>query len=145
MLLAIENNHTSGLQKIVFQTMGTFAGIRQMVWNQYQAYAIPRIEEATKLLKKEIRYLAELTPEQAQTDLEFMKAFSEAITNAQREIETIQDPEFERFRKASMEFFSVLIDIKSGLTKAASQKDSVRASFHYMSRTKKNPAIAKYL
>ena len=151
MVVAVERNMTSSLERTLFQTLGAFSGvfatssITEFVWEKYQAFAIPRLEEATYQLKKELPFIAECTPDIAVRDLEFLKAISAPIMGFQQKIESITDADFERFRKAALAFFNILLELKSELKKASEQNDNVRASFHYMTRTRKNPAFAKYL
>lgn len=135
------------LQRPLFQFITAFNNfsLGKVVWEQYQKFAIPTIENATLALEKAIDVIPAFTPEEANSQKEFIQAVTANVKPLLSAIEAEQSADFAQFRNASLAFFYVLDQIEKELTKAASQADSGRAAFHQLTRTRKNPAIRKYL
>jgi hypothetical protein len=135
------------IQRPLFQFLTIFNSfsIGKAVWEQYQQFAIPKIENATKEFAELSFSIPLLTPLEAAEQLEIIKKVLLPISSLRKKIEQEQGADFQQFKTASLNFFSQLDHVSSQLVKASQQSDNVRAIFNHMVQNRKNPAIAKYL
>jgi hypothetical protein len=135
------------IQRPFLQFITTFSGFNmgEMIWEQYQQFAIPKMENAIQELRKTLDIIPTFTPEEAKSQLNIIKLVLPQVDGVRSKLEPITDVEFAQFKSVSLSFFSLLEQIERELQKAAAQQDSTRAVFHHMTRTRKNPAISKYL
>lgn len=135
------------IQRPLFQFITTFNNfdLGKVVWEQYQKFAIPTIENSTKALEQAIYVIPTFTPVEAAKQHDTIRIVTSNINSLRAIIEKENDAEFLQFKNASLAFFTVLEQVEYELDKAANQTDSTRAVFHHMTRTRKNPAIIKHL
>ena len=135
------------LQKPLFQFVSAFNSfsLGQVVWEQYEKFAIPTIKNSTKALNKALDFVPTFSPEEAKDQLKFIKVLTSKVSSLRKTVVAENDDEFAQFKNATLAFFLVLDKIEIALEKAANQSDSTRAVFHHMTRFRKNPAIGKYL
>lgn len=166
MAVAVQENLNS-IEATLFQTLGILFGGNQIkqpdfvlsdensktiietkstIQEDYLSLAIPLLEQSILRLKRHIPRIAENTNVSAANTLKILTIINSPLTPAiRKKLQSKNDhPEFERFSQAALDFFSVMELVQSELQKAANQKDNVRAGFHYMSRTRPNPAIARH-
>lgn len=135
------------IQRPFLQFITTFNGFNmgEIIWEQYQQFAIPKMESAIQELRKTLDIIPTFTPDEANNQLNIIKLVLPQVDGVRSKLESINDIEFAQFKSVSLSFFSLLEQIERELQKAAAQKDSTRAVFHHMTRTRKNPAVGKYL
>ncbi len=135
------------IQRPLFQFLTIFNGfnIGKAVWKQYEQFAIPKIENATKEFAALSNSVALLTPLEAAEQLEVISKATLPIAYLREKIEKEEDADLQQFKIATLSFFSQLDHINGQLLKASQQSDNVRAIFNNMVQNRKNPAIAKYL
>lgn len=135
------------IQRPLFQFITAFNNfsLGKVVWEQYQKFAVPAIENATLSLEQAVSLISTFTPEEAAKQKEIIQTVTSSVKPLLELIEGEKAEEFEQFRNASLAFFYILEQIEKELDKAASQEDTTRAVFHHMTRSRKNPAIIKYL
>ncbi|NBV68998.1 MAG: hypothetical protein EBR74_10725 [Flavobacteriia bacterium] len=135
------------IQQPLFQFITAFNNfsLGKVVWEQYQKFAVPTIENATLSLEQAVNIIPTFTPAEAIKQKEIIQAVTSNVKPLLEFIEAEKAEEFSQFRNASLAFFCILEQIEKELDKAASQDDTARAVFHHMTRSRKNPAILKYL
>lgn len=135
------------IQRPLFQFITTFNNfsLGKVVWDQYQKFAIPAIENATKSLQHAVYVIPTFTPVEADEQRKTIQILTSSIKPLRSIIEKEENEQFSQFKEATLSFFAVLELIQLELDKATNQQDTTRAVFHHMTRTKKNPAIIKYL
>lgn len=140
-------NDAISIQRPLFQFLTIFNtfNIGEVVWEQYQQFAIPKIENATKEFSELSYSIPLLTPLEAAEQLSIIKKVMQPIAPLRKQIEEEQGEDFQQFRKATLSFFLQLDHVNNQLVKASQQNDTVRAVFNHMVQNRKNPAIAKYL
>jgi hypothetical protein len=135
------------IQRPLFQFLTVFNSfnIGEVVWEQYQQYAIPKIENATKEFAELAYSIPMLTPSEAAEQLSVINKVILPVSSLKKKIEEEEDADFQQFKRAVLSFFSQLDHVSNQLIKASQQDDNVRAVFNHMVQNRKNPAIAKYL
>lgn len=135
------------IQRPLFQFITAFNNfsLGKIVWEQYQKFAIPTIENATIALEQSVYLIPTFTPEEAAKQEAIIQVLTSNVKNLRESIEGENDEEFAQFKNASLSFFCILDQIEKELYKAANQTDTTRAVFHHMTRSRKNPAFAKYI
>lgn len=135
------------IQRPLFQFITAFNNfsLGKVVWEQYQKFAIPTIENSTKALEQAVYVVPTFTPIEAANQHKTIRIVTSNVKSLRTLIEQEKDVEFLQFKDATLAFFRVLEQIEYELDKAANQEDSTRAVFHHMTRTRKNPAILKHL
>jgi len=135
------------IQRPFFQFVSAFStfNIGEMVWEQYEQFAIPTIENANRELQATLDVIPTLTPEEAKSQLNTIGLVLPKLGSLRENLNSINDREFEQFKSVSLAFFSSLDQVEKELRKAAEQQDATRAVFQHMTRHRKNPALGKYL
>lgn len=135
------------IQRPFFQFVSAFStfNIGEMVWEQYEQFAIPAIENANRELRATLEVIPTLTPNEAESQLKMIGLVMPQVRSLRERLSTITDSEFEQFKAVSMASFDTLDQVEKELRKAAEQQDGTRATFQHMTRHRKNPALGKYL
>lgn len=135
------------LERPLFQFVTAFSGINvgRVVWEQYQQFAIPKIENSTKELANITPGISALTPSEAAELLKTIQSVIPKVDGVRKMIEPENGEDFRQFKSVALSFFNQLDYAVIELTKAANQSDNVRAVFHHMVINRKNPAITKHL
>ena len=135
------------IQRPLFQFITAFNNfsLGKVVWEQYQKFAVPAIENATKGLEQAVYVIPTFTPLEAANQHKTIQIVTSNVKPLRKVIEEENNIEFLQFKDASLAFFAVLEQIEYELNKAANQADSTRAVFQHMTRTRRNPAIVKHL
>lgn len=135
------------IQRPLFQFVTAFNNfsLGKVVWEQYQKFAIPTIENAIKALEQAIYVIPTFTPDEATNQHRTIQIVTSKVKSLRTVLEDENEEQFRQFKNASLAFFAVLDQVEKELDKAASQADNTRSVFHHMTRTRKNPAIGKYL
>ncbi len=135
------------IQRPLFQFITAFINfdLGKMVWDQYQKFAIPTIENSTKSMEMAVLEIPTFTPLEAANQYKTIQILTSKVRPLRSLVENENNEEFLQFKEASMAFFTVLEKIERELEKAANQADSTRSIFHYMTQSRKNPAIIKHL
>jgi hypothetical protein len=135
------------IQRPLFQFITAFSSFNlgKIVWDQYQKFAVPTIENATISLEQAVNLIPTFTPAEASSQKATIEVLTSSIKPLREFIENENDEEFAQFKNASLAFFYILEQIEKELDKAANQEDATRAVFHHMTRSRKNPAFGKYI
>ena len=135
------------IQRPLFQFITAFNNFNlgKVVWEQYQKFAIPAVENATKSLEQAVYVIPTFTPLEAEEQHRTIRIVMSNVKQLRSLIEEERDVEFIQFKEATLSFFLVLEQIEYELDKAANQADATRAVFHHMTLTRKNAAIIKHL
>lgn len=135
------------IQRPLFQFITAFNNFNlgKVVWEQYQKFAVPAIENAALSLEEAVSVIPTFTPEEAAKQKEVIGLLTAKVNPLRELIEVENGEDFAQFKNASMAFFHVLEQIEKELDKATSQSDTTRAVFHHMTLSRKNPAFNKYL
>lgn len=135
------------IQRPFFQFVSAFSGFNfgEMVWEQYEQFAIPAMENANRELRATLDIIPTLTPEEAQGQLRMIGLVMPQMRSLQERLSAITDLEFQQFRTVSRSSFETMEQVEKELLKAAGQQDATRAIFQHMTRHRRNPAMAKYI
>jgi hypothetical protein len=135
------------LQRPLFQFLTVFNGynLGQVVWEQYQQFAVPKIENATKDFAELVNIIPLLTPKEASDQLSLIGKVIPMISELRSRIEKEKGEDFQQFKTVTLGFFAQLEHVNEELIKASNQSDNARSAFHYTAAFRKNPAMAKYL
>lgn len=91
----------------------------EAVWDRYQKFAIPKIQEGTLTIRGSLHYLKELTPKQAQKELVQVDAIIPMYAKLRVMMDEIDEPEFNKFKMAVTELFEAIDLLHEGLQDVA--------------------------
>lgn len=108
--------------------------LSQTVWNKYEKFAVPKIEETTLKLRGSLYYLKDISAKEALAEVNALNQLVPILNQLRDKIEPIDDKEFHNFRVAAIEFFDTVELLNSNLHNVASVSSSYEISL---------PALAK--
>lgn len=102
--------HSQTYSTPIFDTFGVLSSfsLAEPIWNKYEVYAIPKIEDATIKLRGSLYYLKGLTPEQAHKEIKSIEPLIPIMSKLRNMFEPIVDQEFQDFKSAAIEFFNMV-------------------------------------
>jgi hypothetical protein len=111
----------------ILESFGILSGfpVAEAIWRTYAAFAIPKISESTVRLRGALYYLKDLTPEQAGEELGTIEPFMPVLFNLRTGIEEMDNPDFQDFKQAALDFFDTVNLLFSNLQDLA----AVHASY----------------
>ncbi len=102
--------------------------LSKFIWEKYEKFAIKKLENYTVKIRGTYYYLNNLTPKQAQHELETLKQFEPLLSPFKQQLESIDRNEFVKFRNTAMDFFNALEDVTHALTEIADVHSSYKSS-----------------
>ena len=94
----------------ILESFGVLSGfnLAENIWDKYEQFAIPKIEESTIKLRGSLFYLKEISPKEALTELTILDQIIPILLKLRINLETIDTKEFRNFRKVAIEFFDTV-------------------------------------
>lgn len=114
----------------IFESLGMLSSFNaaDAVWEQYEHFAVPKMEESTIRLRGAMYYLKEMSAKDAERELGILALLTPALQKLSRDIESIEDKRFQRFRAAALEFISTTDQLYDGLMDIADIHAAYKAS-----------------
>ena len=101
----------------VFESLGMLSGFNaaKAVWDQYEQFAVSKVEESTMKLRGAMYYLKNMSTKEAEQELHMLSLLLPALEKMRNEIEPVTDKRFRRFRSAALEFIATTEQLADGL------------------------------
>lgn len=90
-----------------FSVLSSF-NLAESIWDKYEKYAIPKIEDATIKLRGSLFYIKDLTPKQAEKELKTLNQIIPVLYTSKEMLSSIEDKEFQSFKNTAIEFFDTV-------------------------------------
>lgn len=90
-----------------FSVLSSF-NLAESIWDKYEKYAIPKIEDATVKLRGSLFYIKDLTPKQAEKELKTLNQIITVLYKFKEMLNAIEDKEFQDFKNTAIEFFDTV-------------------------------------
>tara|TARA_R110001592_G_scaffold275745_1_gene542839 strand:+ start:998 stop:1429 length:432 start_codon:yes stop_codon:yes gene_type:complete len=90
-----------------FSVLSSF-NLAESIWDKYEKYAIPKIEDATIKLRGSLFYIKDLTPKQAEKELKTLNQIIPVLYTSKEMLSSIEDKEFQNFKNTAIEFFDTV-------------------------------------
>lgn len=90
-----------------FSVLSSFS-LAESIWDKYEKYAIPKIEDATIKLRGSLFYIKDLTPKQAEKELKTLNQIIPVLYTSKEMLSSIEDKEFQSFKNTAIEFFDTV-------------------------------------
>ncbi|PCJ24518.1 MAG: hypothetical protein COA97_09200 [Flavobacteriales bacterium] len=90
-----------------FSVLSSFS-LAESIWDRYEKYAIPKIEDATIKLRGSLFYIKDLTPKQAEKELNSLNQIITVLYTFKEMLNSIEDKEFKDFQNTAIEFFDTV-------------------------------------
>lgn len=90
-----------------FSVLSSFS-LAESIWDRYEKYAIPKIEDATIKLRGSLFYIKDLTPKQAEKELKSLNQIITVLYTLKETLNSIEDKEFKDFKNTAIEFFDTV-------------------------------------
>ncbi|PIQ14837.1 MAG: hypothetical protein COW67_11600 [Flavobacteriales bacterium CG18_big_fil_WC_8_21_14_2_50_32_9] len=90
-----------------FSVLSSF-NFAESIWDKYEKYAIPKIQDATIKLRGSLFYIKDLTPKQAEKELKSLNQIIPVLYKSKEMLSSIKDKEFQDFKSAAIEFFDTI-------------------------------------
>lgn len=90
-----------------FSVLSSF-NLAGSIWDKYEKYAIPKIEDATIKLRGSLFYIKDLTPKQAEKELKTLNQIIPVLYTSKEMLSSIEDKEFQNFKNTAIEFFDTV-------------------------------------
>ena len=85
-----------------------FINVTETIWEKYEKYVIGKIKDATLKLRGALFYIKELTPAEAQKELDTLNTFMPTFNKLKAAIKNIDNPQLEQIKRTAMEFFKTI-------------------------------------
>lgn len=91
----------------ILDTFGVLSSFNfaEKIWNRYEKYAIPKLEEATLKIRGSLFYIKDLTPIQAEKELRSLEQLTAILSNFRDTPDLIDEQKYKHFKKAVTQFF----------------------------------------
>jgi hypothetical protein len=116
----------------IFSVLSSF-NMAESIWDKYEKYAIPKIEDATIKLRGSLFYTKDLTPKQAEKELKTLNRIIPVLHTSKEMLSSIEDKEFQNFRKVVDEFFLTVDLLHNNLLDIAKIHSSYEISIPVLS------------
>jgi hypothetical protein len=90
-----------------FSVLSSFS-LAESIWDKYEKYAIPKIEDATIKLRGSLFYIKDLTQKQAEKELKTLNQIIPVLYTSKEMLSSIEDREFLDFKNTAIEFFDTV-------------------------------------
>lgn len=112
----------------IFETLGvlTSFSLTNVIWNEYEKFAVSKLNEATMQLRGVSYYLKDVTPKSAQKELKVLTPLMPVLANLKNTIETIDDKAFRDFQTATLDFYEVVEFLYNNLENIADVHSSYK-------------------
>lgn len=90
-----------------FSVLSSF-NLAESIWDKYEKYAIPKIEDATIKLRGSLFYIKDLTPKQAEKELKTLNQIIPVLYTSKEMLSSIEEKEFQNFKNTAIEFFDTV-------------------------------------
>lgn len=90
-----------------FSVLSSF-NLAESIWDKYEKYAIPKIEDATIKLRGSLFYIKDLTPKQAEKELKTLNQIIPVLYTSKEMLSSVEDKEFQNFKNTAIEFFDTV-------------------------------------
>lgn len=122
--------HNQTYTASIFESLGMLSSFNaaDAVWEQYEQFAVSKIEESTLKLRGAMYYLKDLSAKDAERELGVLALLIPALQKLKGEIEPIGDKRFQRFRAAALAFVATTDQLYDGLQDIADIQGAYKAS-----------------
>lgn len=105
-----------------------------VIWDKYEKYAIPKIEDATLKIRGSLFYLKDLTPKQAEKELKSLDKIILVLNKYKDMLYSIDDKEYIHFKNVTIEFFNTIDLLHNNLMDIANVHASYELSINTLSK-----------
>ncbi len=105
-----------------------------VIWDKYEKYAIPKIEDATLKIRGSLFYLKDLTPKQAEKELKSLDKIILVLNKYKDMLYSIDDKEYIHFKNVTIEFFNTIDLLHNNLIDIANVHASYELSMTALSK-----------
>lgn len=102
--------HNLTYSTTIFDTFSVLSSfnLAESIWDKYEKYAIPKIEDATIKLRGALFYIKDLTPKQAEKELKTLNQIIPVLYKSKEMLSSIEDKAFQNFKNTTIEFFDTV-------------------------------------
>ncbi|MCA9750333.1 MAG: hypothetical protein KC414_14585 [Romboutsia sp.] len=105
-----------------------------VIWDKYEKYAIPKIEDATLKIRGSLFYLKDLTPKQAEKELKSLDKIILVLNKYKDMLYSIDDKEYIHFKNVTIEFFNTIDLLHNNLMDITNVHASYELSINTLSK-----------
>lgn len=115
---------------VILDTFGVLSSFNfaDKIWEKYEQYAIPKIEDATLKIRGSVFYIKDISPKQAEKELKSLNQLIPILHQFQEVFESNNNREFKRLKKTVLEFFEALDLLHDNLQDVAKMYSSYQQS-----------------
>lgn len=115
---------------VILDTFGVLSSFNfaDKIWEKYEQYAIPKIEDATLKVRGSMFYIKDMSPKQAEKELKSLNQLIPILHQFQGVFEANDNHDFKRFKKTVLEFFEALDLLHDNLQDVAQVHSSYKQS-----------------
>jgi hypothetical protein len=104
------------------------------IWESYEKFALPKLEDATIKLKGILFDINKISPQQAQVELQALDQLIPIVQQIKTIIESIDDKKFYTFKEKSLEYLDTVELLYSNLQEIAHTHFCYQASIPVLSK-----------
>jgi len=119
----------------IFESLSVLSSfnLAETIWEKYEKFAVPKIEESTLKLRGTLYYLKDISPKEANKELKMLNPIIPILCKLRSMIEPIDDREFHNFKITAMEFFDTVDFFQDNLQDIVSVHSSYEISLPALS------------
>lgn len=120
----------------IFESLSVLSGfsLAETIWEKYEKFAVPKIEESTLKLRGTLYSLKGVSPKKASKELKVLNPIIPILCKLRCMIEPIGDKEFHTFKMAAIDFFDTVDFLQDNLQDIANIHSSYEMSHSVLSK-----------